>query len=304
MIYSVNYIDMAGKINPLAFARYLKDTGWMNYPTKRTYLRIFQWKRNDSFYQVTIPADKKLSDYNEAMYKAVQTVAEVENKSIEQVMLYLMNPNTDILKIRLEKNNIEAGNILLDDAIRIYENTKKLLSATAQDIINPKISHKGRPEEAVQKFLSDCRFGQTEIGSYVISVVCPFAELDQTQGYKQLSIFSDEEQCANSLTRQITNRVIRNISTIKQSIDDDNIDNLLVNNENTLISTNFYEALNGLNLESEGAEIEFNVEWSPVVKNAEYENVSISLSHDYYQPIGDVLQRLQQEINQSTTGRQ
>ncbi len=31
------------------------------------------------------------------------TVAEAEHKSVEQVMLYLLNPNTDILKIRLEK---------------------------------------------------------------------------------------------------------------------------------------------------------------------------------------------------------
>lgn len=46
---------------------------------------------------------KKLHDYKKAMYQAVVTVAEAEHKSVEQVMLYLLNPNTDILKIRLEK---------------------------------------------------------------------------------------------------------------------------------------------------------------------------------------------------------
>jgi len=35
------------------------------------------------------------------MYQAVVTVAEAEHKSFEQVMLYLFNPNTYILKIRL-----------------------------------------------------------------------------------------------------------------------------------------------------------------------------------------------------------
>ena len=159
MTYSVNYMDLAEKISPFAFVKYLRDTGWQ-------------------LFQVTIPVEKNLSDYKQAMYKAVETVSEVEDKSVEQVLLYLLNPNTDILKIRLERKEIEAGNILLDDAIRIYENTKKLLAATALDILHPRKYHQGRIDESILKFLSSCRFGQTEIGSYVVSVVCPFAELD------------------------------------------------------------------------------------------------------------------------------
>jgi len=46
-----------------------------------------------------------------------------------QVRLYLLNPNTAIIKIRLEKLGVESGNILLDDAIKLYDNVKKLLAA-------------------------------------------------------------------------------------------------------------------------------------------------------------------------------
>ena len=134
MIYSVNFMDLTEKISPLAFAKYLKDMGWEQYQSKRQYVKIFQYEKNDDFFQVVIPTEKKLNDYKEAMYKAVATVAEVENKSVEQVLLYLLNPNTDILRIRLEKKDVEAGNILFDDAIRMYENAKRLLAATALDI--------------------------------------------------------------------------------------------------------------------------------------------------------------------------
>lgn len=67
----------------------------------------------------------------------------------------------------------------------------------------------------MSQFINNCKFGQTEIGSYVVSVVCPFAELDDAEGYKQLSIFSEEEQCADSLTRKVTNRIMSNVSFIK-----------------------------------------------------------------------------------------
>lgn len=300
MIYSVNFLDLTEKINPLAFSKYLKDTGWIQFQSKRSNVKIYQYEVGTEFFQVIIPTDKKLSDYKQAMYKAVETVAIVEQKSVEQVMLYLLNPNTDILKIRLEKKEIEAGNILFDDAIRLYENAKKLLAATALDILHPKKYHQGRIDDAVTKFLSNCRFGQTEIGSYVVSVVCPFAELDEGTGYKQLSIFSDEEQCADSLTRQVTSRVMNNIVEIKNQIDGGKMENLVSREEGTIISANFYEALNGLNLDSEGADVEFIAEWSPVVKNTTCSESRIMLSHDYYQPIESVISKLKEEKNKAT----
>ena len=300
MIYSVNFMDLTEKISPLAFAKYLKDMGWEQYQSKRQYIKIFQYEKNDDFFQVIIPTEKKLNDYKEAMYKAVVTVAEAENKSVEQVLLYLLNPNTDILKIRLEKKDVEAGNILFDDAIRMYENAKRLLAATALDILHSKKYHQGRMDDCVLKFLSSCRFGQTEIGSYVVSVVCPFAELDENEDYKQLSIFSDEEQCANSLTRQVTSRVMKNISFIKNQIDNGEMDKLILQDEDKIISANFYEALGGLNLDSNGADVEFIAEWSPIVKNADCVKSRILLTHDYYQPIETTIERLKDETNKST----
>ena len=70
---------------------------------------------------------------------------------------------------------------------------------------------------------------ESEIGSYVISVVCPFAELDNNNQYQQLSIFSDEERCQKSFTRKVTKRLMKNISSVKQYID---------NNKNFIIRLN------------------------------------------------------------------
>ena len=152
----------------------------------------------------------------------------------------------------------------------------------------------------VLKFLSSCRFGQTEIGSYVVSVVCPFAELDENEDYKQLSIFSDEEQCANSLTRQVTSRVMKNISFIKNQIDNGEMDKLILQDGDKIISANFYEALGGLNLDSNGADVEFIAEWSPIIKNTDCVKNRILLTHDYYQPIETTIERLKDETNKST----
>ncbi len=298
MIYSVNFVDMTLKLNPLAVTRYLTETNWELYPIKRNDIKIFQYKKENLFEQITIPLDKMLRDYKNAMYDAVCKVASVEKKSVEQLMLYLLNPNTDILKIRLDKKEVEAGNIMFDDAIQLFDSAKKLLAAAALDVIHPKKTHFGRIDEPVQKFLSQCRFGQTEIGSYVVSVVCPFAELSETEGYKQLSIFSDEEQCANSLTRKVTNRLMTNVATIKQKIDDGNLESLA--NYDSPISSNFYEALNGFGTNSENTTIEFMAEWSPTVQSNRCKYNRVSVTNDYYEPINTVISRMKECTNERT----
>jgi len=294
MIYSVNLMDMAEKINPIEVANYLTNTGWINKPFKRQGIKIFQYN-TDSFYQVSVPFENEFRDYKSAMYDVVEKIAIVENKSVEQVMLFLLNPNSDILKIRLDRSDIKSGSIFLDDAINLYENAKKLLAATALDIINPRKIHMGRIDDAVQKFLNQCRFGQTEIGSYVVSVVCPFTKLND-DGYEQLSIFSDEEECANSLTRKVTNKLMSNIYTIKNSIDSGNI-NCFYGDDST-ISCNFFEALSGMNFQTEQTTLEFIAEWSPIVKANRYDYNRLSVTNDYYSPISSVAAKIKAETTE------
>ncbi|RHH18000.1 OB-fold nucleic acid binding domain-containing protein [Blautia obeum] len=298
MIYSVNFMDLTEKINPHAVVKYLKDTGWIQYKTKKEYIKTFQkFTDKDEFYQVTIPIEKDLADYKQAMFEAIEQIAFLEGQSTEQLMLYLLNPNTDILKIRLQKKDVEAGSILFDDAINLFENAKKLIAATAQDILHPRYIHQGRQEEAVSQFINNCKFGQTEIGSYIISVVCPFAELDESEEYKQLSIFSDEEQCANSLTRKVTNRIMSNVSTIKNNIDNGEFEKLISDDEETMISANFYEALTGMNISDQDTAVEFIAQWSPVVKRNRCDQDKIVLTHDYYEPIARTIEKLRETIN-------
>ena len=296
MIYSVNFVDMTLKLNPLAVTKYLSETNWEQYPIKRNDIKIFQYKKEDLFEQVTIPLDKKLRDYKNAMYDSVCKIAYVEKKSVEQLMLYLLNPNTDILKIRLDKKEVESGNIMFDDAIQLFDNAKKLIAATALDVINPKKIHYGRINEPVRNFLSQCRFGQTEIGSYVVSVICPFVDFPKTEGYKKLNAFFDEEQYAYSLTREVINRLMTNVATIKQKIDDGNLESLA--NYDSPISSNFYEALSGLSMDTEDTTVEFMAEWSPTVKSNQCKYNRILITNDYYEPIRTIISKITEYTNE------
>lgn len=301
MGYGVNLKSLSEQINPLTFTQYLTYSGWKSFPTKREDIKVFQFEGAGGFYQATLPLDKRLSDYKEAMYQAVSELANAEKKTIEQVMLHLLNPNSDIFKIRLERKNIEAGSILFSDAIAIYENARNLLGAAAQDILHPQRYHKGRYDPAVSKFLSECRFGQTEIGSYVISIVCPFAEIDKNDEYKQLSLFSDVEDWNNSLTRRVTNRVMENINDIKRNIDNGDIEGLLhCKDKAKIISANFFDALKNMGINAEGSTVEFIAEQPRTIKCQNRTVSRVTLTHDYCLPIENIASSLKEKTKLST----
>lgn len=53
------------KNNPLAFSKYLKDTGWNLFQTKKKDVKVCQYEKGNEFYQVIILLEK--SDYDKAI---------------------------------------------------------------------------------------------------------------------------------------------------------------------------------------------------------------------------------------------
>ena len=52
----------------------LKADGWKYIPRKRTDIAVFQNEIGDKFFQVTIPLDRNLGDFEEALKMALQEI--------------------------------------------------------------------------------------------------------------------------------------------------------------------------------------------------------------------------------------
>lgn len=296
MIYSINFKEMAGKISHVNVAKYLVDLGWNEIKSRREYVKIFQTEKNNNFYQVDLPIDRDLRDYNIAMYRVVENISNYTEKSVEQVLLELLNPLSDIIRVRIKNNQVEDGSILFEDAINLYDNAKKLIVATAMDIINPRLIHLGRPDSKVQEFVSNCRFGQTEIGSYIVSLVCPMSDIKNGK-IQQLSLFSEQEECASSLTRQVTNKLILSVKTIKEAIDKGKLNDVIFSETNieNPISVNFLEALNAMSIYRKDSELDIAAKYAPTIKDNILPYNKVSISHDYYDPIDTIVKKVKND---------
>ena len=67
--------------------QYLENNGWKPFPRQRQDIKVFQKETGEGFFQVTIPLDPDLSDYNDAMAEAIRTIAFADDVSEEEIEL-------------------------------------------------------------------------------------------------------------------------------------------------------------------------------------------------------------------------
>ena len=306
MIYSANFEELAGKISHIDVAKYLNDLGWIEFSSKREHVKIFQLDNTNDFFQVDLPVYRYLRDYNSAMFRVMECIAQSTNKSVEQVILELLNPLSDIIRLRIVEPNIETGSIFVEDAIKLYDNAKKLLTATAMDITRPQLFHVGRPDNSIIDFVNSCRFGQTEIGSYVVSIVCPISKIDNNQ-FIQLSLYNEEEEGAHSFTRKVVNKLVVSINDVKEAINTGMLEKIIYENADSenCISANFLDALSGICIYRSDSTLDLNIKYAPTIQQNTLKKTDVSIDHDYFSPIDTIVKKIKsvQENEKTYIGR-
>ena len=161
------------------------------------------------------------------------------------------------------------------------------------DIVRPQLYHVGRPDSMITEFVSNCRFGQTEIGSYVVSIICPISNINNSH-VQHFSLFDNKEECANSFTRNVINRLITSVNIVRSSIDQGVFDKRLHQEPHSqnFISANFLDALSGINIYRNNSRLDITAKYAPTIRGNMLPNASATISHDYYEPINSIVKKI------------
>jgi len=166
--------DPIMQLDPDKIKRYLIAKKWKcihTYPDGVSTL----WSKNDAAVR-HIPDKTLYDDYRQIVATVLRTVAKVEKTDVEHVIKAINTVNIDVLKIHLPEPIGSDGTIPLDDATRIIGGIRKLLlsaASSAEDIVagnTPKDIYPEQKSDAVLASNKKFRLGQTEVGSYVITI--------------------------------------------------------------------------------------------------------------------------------------
>lgn len=220
--------------------------------------KVRQFVSPDNEYVALIPLVKEFSDYYRVMGETLQSIASFENRSIEALVNRILNPSYDIQKWRIANSYTSNGKIPFFSMTDTIEKIKDVLATAYLDTLNPTKFHKKVYTIDVNKNISEYSFGQTEIGSYILNILCPLGDY-------QYSIFNPTEQDI-PLNRKINMRLLSSIDNIQKDLGNNNNNKVDEDVDQGLYSVNFLDSLVDIYDETKDAEMNIIVDWCKDVR--------------------------------------
>lgn len=277
----IKYLPALQKLNPTKVCRYLQNHGW-NELCQVFGGRAKQFATHDGGIVVLIPLDVSCSDYIPMLERAIVDIANYNKNTIVGMLSELLNPSADIVKWRIIDNQTELGQIPFDSMISYIGSIKNSLAAALLDTINPKVFHPKLLTKNVTEELSNCSFGQTEFGSYIINVICPLGEY-------QYNLFDNDVEDL-PLYRKVNLKMMESLSVINRSVAEGSSELDDAVGEGNL-SVNFLDSIANIISVNELANFDINIVRSQNVPSPDEAVTNIQVSHVVNQKIIDVADR-------------
>lgn len=257
-------LEAARLVTPRALTGYVRGLGWQPVTNgRRSDIAVFH--RPDSrFHQVIVPMDPTLADFAETVIEAVRKLAEYEQRPALSVLEHLLLPPADVLHFREVSADAETGSLPLDHAVHLIDGTRKLLLSLAHSVLVPQPYHPRMSRSEAGEFVSRCRLGQTERGSFALTVACP---LDLP-----VDLFGPNGE---PFARRVTQLLAQVLQELLQAADTESLGDLADPARHPGISANLCESLLMLRPNGERAFLGVSVTWSraflPPNRGGEYE---------------------------------
>ena len=270
--------------------RYLNNMKWQQLPDLFGG-KIKQFQSMNEEEVVLVPISRNFTDYYREVKETLCIIAQVEGKTIEELTNKLLNPSQDILKWRIADELTNRGVIPFNSMTENIEHIKDLLASTILDVTTPSKIHSKLYTKEVNSQLSNYQFGQTEIGSYILNILCPL-------GYYQYNLFDPEHE-EIPLGRKVNLKILEGISKVQTSIKNQSTELQDILDEGK-ISVNFLSALTKLYDENNNADVSIKADWNvyvPLPPNIDASQVQ--LNTECYEPLMYVIEKNlpQQEQN-------
>lgn len=243
---------------------YLAKTGWTESQYKKIDQIKYQFQGDDLF--VLVPRNRTV-DYVHLVNNLITTLSQVEDRDPALVVKNILNPNVDTLKFRFLGSSAESGSLPLDYMLNAVQNIRDSLIFSACGELNSRPSYERQMNRA-KEMIEKSRFGQTEIGSFVITVDMPLVmpvAVRQAAAQPQPTVV--DQNTITPIERRIISRIIRGVEKARNvAFSGDQVDP--ANDYRVNLNANLAEALSALRPDGADLNVELSAVWDRSIATA------------------------------------
>lgn len=165
---SIQDRDALLAVSPAALSAYARAEGWTKVEPYGDFSDVYV---ADGLPEIILPRTENLSDYANVVSTLIGIFARVAD--VDEFALYrdLVTADRDVIRMRAPDSS--DGAVSLDDGVGFVRGASDLLLAAACSYDNPQPLYRAGANKEARDYLRQMRLGQTEQGSFVLTLLSP-----------------------------------------------------------------------------------------------------------------------------------
>ena len=248
-------------LKPIEMMAYLRAKGWQQASDRagKGSLWVLPGGSGAEF-DVTLPARRELGDYVLRMAEVLETLADAEQRSQLDVLRDVQTTTADLIRVRAPSGNAENGTLPFNEAVTFVERSRDMMLAAACAAISKRPVYAKRKSQQAMDYLHQIRMGQTERGSFVLTILSPVTpELRPAQD----TLLPAEPELPYE--RQVTRTLIESLAALDEAAREAAVHGDMTPFQTAVsrgVSANLCDAVVGLSAVSPSEGLDIQVSWS------------------------------------------
>ncbi len=244
-------------LSPRAVVAYLESKGWKRVSAYGDYGALVAKTINGEKHELIVPTSPVTRDFAKTMSLFVSDLVEIEDRSPYDIIRDLGFAPYDVIHVRAPEAD-DLGSILLSAGVEMHEQARAVLAAAANAAAapTPRAYWQGRPFERVDSYLGALRLGQTQRGSFILSLLSPW---DFEPDVSLQATLFDEVPFGRSVTRTLARTLAATRRALNEAVNTD-VSTAFLKAVPDGVSINLCDALAKLIREGDG--IDLSINWS------------------------------------------
>ena len=241
-------------ISPSALAGYARSEGWTKVEPYGTYADVYVAPGKP---EIILPRTDRLGDYSSTVAKLIGYFAEATQQDELATYRDLSVADRDVVRIRAYGGD-DDGSVPIDAGVEIITQARQLMLAAACAVGSPQSLYRAGANREASDYLRRVKLGQTEHGSFVITLLAPIPPQLQMPQATSFPVFQDEP-----FERQVTRRLVGSLDALRGAVEHASSGDGQGAFEKAVaegVSANLCEAVAGLVAHS--AKIDIGVTWA------------------------------------------
>ena len=208
MKVNIRDADALRAVTPGALAAYARAAGWIAQERYGEHSDVYV---AEGLPDIIIPRTERLGDYASTVAEMIDVFAQVADQDELTIYRSLVTADRDVVRVRVGES--DDGSVTLDDGANLIGGAQDMLASAARSLRDRRSVYHGRMDREAEDLLKRVRLGQTDQGSFVVTLLTPILPPPMP------TLLPDPDDLNAPLERRMTRRLVEALGAASEMVE-------------------------------------------------------------------------------------